>query len=352
MTNARPNEVAGTGAVTSMPSCGHVQGPAPQRQHASCRTLPVAVIDPDPDQPRRRFRAADLAELAASMQANGLAVPILVRPVADRYRIVHGERRWRAAMSLGWAEIPAEIRDVDEETLQWWQLAEHLNRADLSCVEGARAYCRLLDDGVSRVTCHVSRSPAGSGATARTSARRSHQPRPPSRGGGDGPRGGLPRPAVHLTAGGTRSRGSCSCRGAPGGGPMTAPTADPETRRRVRRTPGAHHGPHRPAPPSWRAPAGSASSPAGACSPVPLCPSGQHRRSAQGRRTPGARGRPSAVDRPATGPRRDLRPLGRPHGARPVPGRRTPPTSGALARAPAGLLRRPLVADRPGPAVQ
>lgn len=121
-------------------------------RYVSRGTVPVALVDPDPDQPRQRFDLDDLAELAASMQTNGLAVPVLVRPVAGRYRLVHGERRWRAATSLGWSEIPAEVRDIDDETARWLQLAENVNRADLSPIEEARAFRGILADGVSRDT--------------------------------------------------------------------------------------------------------------------------------------------------------------------------------------------------------
>lgn len=113
-------------------------------------TVPIALVDPDPDQPRRRFGTSELAELSASLKANGMAVPILVRPYAGRYRLVHGERRWRAATSLGWSEIPAEIRELDDETARWLQLVENVNRADLSPVEEARAFRVMLCGGITQ----------------------------------------------------------------------------------------------------------------------------------------------------------------------------------------------------------
>lgn len=114
--------------------------------------VPVAAIGPDPAQPRQYVQAAALAELVASMKANGLAVPILLRRRGDRFVIVHGERRWRAARDLGWQAIPAEVRDLDDEQARWLQLVENLNRADLSPTEEARAYAALLATGVSRDT--------------------------------------------------------------------------------------------------------------------------------------------------------------------------------------------------------
>lgn len=110
-------------------------------------SIPLNAIDPDPEQPRRNFNPAKLAELAASIDANGLAAPILLRPDGNRFTIVHGERRYRAVQSLGWAEIPAVVHDIAADEVRWIQLAENLNRADLSPIEEARTYTALVDAG-------------------------------------------------------------------------------------------------------------------------------------------------------------------------------------------------------------
>lgn len=110
-------------------------------------TVPVALVDFDPEQPRQHVDPARLAELATSIAQNGLAVPILLRPVGGRYVIVHGERRFRAVCSLGWTEVPAEVRDLDEDEVRWLQLVENLNRDDLSPMEEARAYRAMLGRG-------------------------------------------------------------------------------------------------------------------------------------------------------------------------------------------------------------
>ena len=106
--------------------------------------LELSLIDPDPDQPRKHFDAAKLAELAESMQTDGLAVPIMVRPAGERFIIVHGERRYRAALSLGRSTIRAEIRSLEPDKARWLALIENVQRADLTPIEEAREYQRRL----------------------------------------------------------------------------------------------------------------------------------------------------------------------------------------------------------------
>lgn len=114
------------------------------------RDILLSLIDPDPAQPRKHFDQTALDELAQSMHANGLAVPILVRPAGDRFVIVHGERRYRAAGALGWETIPAEVRDVSPDDAQWLALIENIQRADLSPIEEARAYQAHLEAGITQ----------------------------------------------------------------------------------------------------------------------------------------------------------------------------------------------------------
>jgi ParB/RepB/Spo0J family partition protein len=106
--------------------------------------IPVAAIDPDPDQARKRFE--NIPELAESMRANGLAVPVSVRRAGDRYVLIHGERRWRAAKHLKWKTIRAEIRDdVNPDQARWLSLIENIQREDLSPIEEAEAYQSAID---------------------------------------------------------------------------------------------------------------------------------------------------------------------------------------------------------------
>jgi ParB family chromosome partitioning protein len=106
--------------------------------------MPVASIRPNPFQPRVHFDEAALSELAASIEASGLLQPIIVRPRQGGYELIAGERRWRAVQRLGWEKIPVVVRDVDDRTLLTLALIENLQRDDLSPIEEANSYQRLL----------------------------------------------------------------------------------------------------------------------------------------------------------------------------------------------------------------
>lgn len=108
--------------------------------------LPLAHIDANPYQPRREFDPQELAELAASIRAQGLIQPITVRPSANgRYEVVAGERRLRATRDLGATSIRAIVRSVDDRQLLELSLVENLLRADLNEIEVAEALQRLLN---------------------------------------------------------------------------------------------------------------------------------------------------------------------------------------------------------------
>lgn len=110
----------------------------------------LSDIKPDPNQPRKYFDPERLAELAASINENGLAVPILVRPSGSGYIIVHGERRYRAVQSLEWEAIPAEVREIPEDQARWLSLIENIQRQDLSPIEEGQEYRRILDAGITQ----------------------------------------------------------------------------------------------------------------------------------------------------------------------------------------------------------
>ena len=107
------------------------------------RELPIGSVKPNPFQPRTRMDEGQLDELVASIQASGLLQPVVVRPRDGGYELIAGERRWRAATRLGWAKIPAVVRDVDDRTLLTLALVENLQRDDLSPMDEAGGYQRL-----------------------------------------------------------------------------------------------------------------------------------------------------------------------------------------------------------------
>ncbi len=116
--------------------------------------ISISQIAPNPFQPRREFAADELKELQASLSASGLLQPITLRRAPDKkgYQLVAGERRLRAATALGWKEISANIRDVDDRALLTLALVENLQRSDLNPIEEAEGYKRLVDDfGLSHV---------------------------------------------------------------------------------------------------------------------------------------------------------------------------------------------------------
>jgi ParB family chromosome partitioning protein len=110
------------------------------------RLIAIADISTHPDQPRRRFDEDALDELARSIEARGVLQPIVVRSVGDRYQIVAGERRWRAAQRAHLHEIPALIRTLDDTSAFEVAIIENVQRADLNAIEEAQAYRRLIDD--------------------------------------------------------------------------------------------------------------------------------------------------------------------------------------------------------------
>ena len=111
------------------------------------RQIPLSQIRPNPLQPRKEFNATELADLEASIRANGLLQPVTVRTAANGYELIAGERRFRAVQRVGWTEIPAIVRgeaDVDDKTALTLALVENLQRADLNPIEEAEGYQQLI----------------------------------------------------------------------------------------------------------------------------------------------------------------------------------------------------------------
>jgi ParB family chromosome partitioning protein len=116
-----------------------------ERSRSDLQRLRLADIQPNPFQPRRTFTPEELAELESSLKASGLLQPITVRARPNGgYELVAGERRLRAATRLGWTEIPALIRDFDDQAMLTLALVENLQRANLNPLEEAEGYQRLI----------------------------------------------------------------------------------------------------------------------------------------------------------------------------------------------------------------
>ncbi|HET7214955.1 MAG TPA: ParB/RepB/Spo0J family partition protein [Terriglobia bacterium] len=108
--------------------------------------IPLNLIDPNPFQPRTNLPEEALEELANSIRSSGLIQPILVRPAGERFQLVAGERRWRAAAKAGLERVPAVIREIDDTEALELALAENLLREALNPLEIARAYERLQQE--------------------------------------------------------------------------------------------------------------------------------------------------------------------------------------------------------------
>ena len=115
--------------------------------HEQQRALPVGRLQPGKYQPRTQMDSASLEELAASIRAQGLMQPILVRPIGeDRFEIVAGERRWRAAQMAGLAEVATLIREIPDESALAMALIENIQRENLNPLEEAQGLQRLIDE--------------------------------------------------------------------------------------------------------------------------------------------------------------------------------------------------------------
>ncbi len=112
------------------------------------RTLPIEVIEPNPDQPRRSFDSNALEDLAASIREKGVIQPLIVRPsprTENGFEIVAGERRWRAAQMAQLHELPVLIREFDDTEVLEIAIIENIQRADLNPVEEAAGYAQLME---------------------------------------------------------------------------------------------------------------------------------------------------------------------------------------------------------------
>ena len=134
-------------------------------------TLPIDELEPNRDQPRKTFDETALAELADSIRAHGVLQPLLVRPSADgSYRLVAGERRYRAARMAGLTEVPVTVREMTDEEESVFALIENLQREDLNAIEEAEGLKQLIESY--GLTQEQAASRVGKSRTAVTNALR------------------------------------------------------------------------------------------------------------------------------------------------------------------------------------
>lgn len=116
-------------------------------EESGITTVSISLVEPNKNQPRTKFDDEKIAELTQSIKQNGILQPILVTPLDNGgYRIVAGERRWRAARGAGLKEVPVYIRKLDDKQVMQLALIENVQRQDLSPIEEARAYRQLMDE--------------------------------------------------------------------------------------------------------------------------------------------------------------------------------------------------------------
>jgi ParB family chromosome partitioning protein len=119
--------------------------PAPAQTEGLAQ-VDIDLIDPSPYQPRTHFREQALEELAQSIRSSGIIQPLIVRRIGNRYQLIAGERRWRAAQRAPIGRVPVVVRDVPEEVALEMALVENLQREDLNPIEQARAFERLVEE--------------------------------------------------------------------------------------------------------------------------------------------------------------------------------------------------------------
>jgi len=120
--------------------------PRPNGSQSNLLQLSVYEIDDNPFQPRREFNEPEIAALAESLKEHDMLQPILVRRQGDRYQLISGERRLRAAIAAGWSTIPARLRQADDRLVAELAIVENLQRKDLNAIEKALSFRRYIDE--------------------------------------------------------------------------------------------------------------------------------------------------------------------------------------------------------------
>jgi ParB family chromosome partitioning protein len=142
-----PRRALGKGLSALLPPRTPAQPvPAETAHDDAPHSIPIDLIDPNPSQPRRIFQSERLAELAQSIRTSGIIQPLVVRKAGNRYQLVAGERRWRAAKLAGIAHVPVVVREIPDDHLLEITLIENIQREDLNPIETAIAFDRLGKD--------------------------------------------------------------------------------------------------------------------------------------------------------------------------------------------------------------
>jgi ParB family transcriptional regulator, chromosome partitioning protein len=143
-----PTLPAGPPASVGVPTSGGAAAAAPALSPTSTGPMQIDIdcIDPSPYQPRTRFKEEALDELARSIRTSGIIQPLVVRQIENRYELIAGERRWRAAQKAGLTSVSAIVRQVPDELALEMTLVENIQREDLNAIEQARAFERLMDE--------------------------------------------------------------------------------------------------------------------------------------------------------------------------------------------------------------
>lgn len=152
-TNTRPALGRGIGALIPNSPPPRATTPSEQALQTSptgVNEIPIAAIDPNPDQPRRVFAPAQLDALTDSIRVHGVLQPVVVRRAGERYELVVGERRWRASKRAGLQSIPAVVLEIDPRDRLEVALVENIQRHDLNPIELAVAFRTLADTGATQ----------------------------------------------------------------------------------------------------------------------------------------------------------------------------------------------------------
>jgi ParB family chromosome partitioning protein len=151
MNKPEPRKALGKGLGALLPTRPIPTPPVPAAEPIPAREeipvdAPIDLIEPNPLQARKVFAAERLEELAQSIRANGIIQPLVVRKMGERYQLVAGERRWRAAKLAGILIVPIVVRDFPDERLLEITLIENIQREDLSPIETATAFTRMCNE--------------------------------------------------------------------------------------------------------------------------------------------------------------------------------------------------------------